>query len=131
MPLSFHGFIKLLISLLSDEERQGSLAYALEQPLGKGESIRFPGIRVEATARSYLGFIDREPSANWGHPARYMIANLEGGEIQSLEARMPPFQAGSDLRWRLVYQGPGVADALVPHFAYKGKSAVRKEQKNG
>lgn len=131
MPLSFNGFIKLLISLLSDEERRGCLAYAAQQPLGKGEVIQFPGTRVEAADRAYLGFIDGEPGANWGHPARYVIAILESGETQSLAARMPPFQSGKDLHWGLVYQGPGVPEALVPHFTSKGKSAMRKEQNDG
>jgi len=131
MSLSFDGFINLLISLLTDEERQGCLAYAAEQPLGKGGIIQFPGTRVEAAARAYLGFIDCDPGANWGHPARYVIANMESGETQSLAARLPPFQSGKDLRWRLVYQGPGVPDALVPHFSLKGKSSMRKEQNDG
>lgn len=117
MPLSFDGFIHLLISLLTGEERQGSLAYVAESTLRIGEVYRFPGVTVEVPATSYIAFIDRQPSANWGHPARYVIASQQGGEVQSLEARLPPFQAVSSLRWRLVYQGPGVPDALVPDLS--------------
>ena len=131
MPLSFDGFITLLKSLLTEEERQGCLAYVLDQSLGEGETIQFPGIRVETEAKAYLGFIDRQPGANWAHPARYVLARLDNGAVQSLAARLPPFQSGSDLRWRLVYQGPGVPDALVPHISSKGNSTMRKEQNDG
>ena len=127
MPRSFADFIQLIISSLSDEELQGCLAYAVERPLRKGDALQLPGVRVEATATSYLAFIDRQPAANWGHPARYVIAPQQGGEAQIIEARLPPFQSGSRLNWRLVYQGTNVPDALVPQLSTKNKSASRKE----
>lgn len=127
MPLSFTAFIDLLISLLTAEERQGCLAYAAAQPLRRGESLQFPGIMVEVTTSSYIAFIDRQPAANWAHPARYVLAPRRGGEAQSLEAHLPPFSSTSSLAWRLVYHGPSVPDALVPQLSPKRVSALRKE----
>jgi hypothetical protein len=127
MPRSFADFIQLIISSLSDEELQGCLVYAGARSLRKGEILQLPGVRVEATVTSYLAFIDRQPAANWGHPARYVIVPQQGGEAQIIEARLPPFQSGSRLNWRLVYQGTNVPDALVPQLFTKSKSATRKE----
>ena len=127
MLISFAGFIRLLISLLTEEERQGCLVYALGEPLRAGEMLHFPGIQITIAVPSYLAFIDRQPAANWGHPARYVIAPRRGGEAQSLEAHLPPFSSGSSLSWRLVYHGPSVPDALVPKLSTKSKSTLKKE----
>jgi len=115
MPLSFDDFTKALIAQLSDDELRKAIAYAAERQLPAGTQIQFPGTRIEVQTDSYLGFIDREPSANWGHPARYVVVNQESGEIYSLEARLPPFRSGEDLRWRIAYQAPSVPDTVVEH----------------
>lgn len=117
MPLSFDEFISILISQLTEPERQGSVAYAAERPLLAGSSVQFPGTRVEASSDSYVAFIDREPTANWGHTARYLVVSQESRESHSLDTRLPPFRSTEDMRWRVVYKGPSVPDAAValPH----------------
>jgi hypothetical protein len=115
MPLSFDDFTKALIAQLTEDERRGGVAYAAERQLPAGTQIQFPGTRIEVSTDAYLGFIDQEPSANWGHPARYVIVSQESGEIHSLEARLPPFRSGGDLRWRVAYQAPSVPDTAVEH----------------
>jgi hypothetical protein len=115
MPLSFDDFIKVFIAQLTEDERRGGVAYAVEQPLLAGTQVQFPGTRIKAPADSYLGFIDREPGANWGHSARYVVVSQENGDIRSLQARLPPFGSGEDLRWCVVYQAPSVPDTLIAH----------------
>ena len=80
-----------------------------------GTHIQFPGTRLEVPTDSYLGFIDQEPGANWGHSARYVMIDQEKGEIHSVAARLPPFGGQEDVRWRVAYQAPTVPDALVAH----------------
>jgi hypothetical protein len=116
MALSFDDFISALILQLTEEERRGGVVYAAENRLLAGTQIQYPGTRIETPTASYLGFIDREPSANWGHSARYVIVNQETGETHSLEARLPPFRSEGDVRWRVVYQAPSVPDTLVAHL---------------
>jgi hypothetical protein len=113
MPLSFDDFVKTLIAQLTENERRQGIAYAAEGRLPAGSRFQFPGTRIEATTDSYLGFIDREPGANWGHSARYVIVNAEKGEIRSLEVRLPPFSGGANLRWRVAYRAPSVPDTQV------------------
>jgi len=115
MSLSFDDFTRALIAQLTDDELRKGVAYVAERRLPAGTQIQFPGTRIEVQTDSYLGFIDREPSANWGHPARYVIVNEESGEIHSQEARLPPFRSGEALRWRMAYQAPSVPDTVVEH----------------
>lgn len=116
MSLSFEDFTKALIAQLSEEERRDSVAYVAEGQLPAGTHIQFPGIRIDVPTATYLGFIDQEPRANWGHPARYVLISQESGEIHSLTARFPPFRSGENLRWRVVYQAPSVPDSAVEHL---------------
>ena len=113
MPLSMNDFINTLTSQLTEAERRGGVVYAAERRLPAGTNLQFPGTRIEFTTESYLGFIDREPSANWGHSARYVIVDQQNGNTLSLEARLPPFRSGLDLHWRVVYQATSVPDSAV------------------
>jgi hypothetical protein len=112
-PLSFDDFVNALLSQLTEDERRGGVAYAAERQLQANTPIQFPGIRIDVPTNSYLGFIDREPVANWGHSAKYVIVNQESGEIQSMEARLPPFRSGDNLHWRVVYKAPSIPENLV------------------
>ncbi len=114
MSLSFDDFAKVLTSGLTEEERRGAVAYAAEESLPAGSWTQFPGTRIEVSSDSYLGFIDREPGANWGHATRYVIVDQQSGESRSQAARLPPFRSG-DLHWRVVYQAPSVPDMAVEH----------------
>ncbi len=44
MPLSFDDFVSLLIAQLTEEERQGGVAYAAEGPLPSGARFHLPGV---------------------------------------------------------------------------------------
>ena len=120
MRLSFEDFTKVLIAQMTDDERLAGVAYAAEKLLPAGTTILYPGRRIETRTDSYLGFIDRNPRANWGHSARYVIIPRENEEIQSLEARLPPFGSGAHQRWRVAYQAPTVPNALVAHPSLDG-----------
>ncbi len=113
MPISFADFTDLLKAQLTTEERQGGVAYALENQLFRGQRLEFPGLSMEVPGDAFLAFVDRDPMANWGHAARYLLFNREGGEIQSYETRFPPFQTGGEFHWRVVYQAPSLPDAAV------------------
>src|SRR5262245_48224778 len=114
MSLSFDDFVKALIAGLTEDERQGAVAYVAEEQLRAGSQTQFPGAPIQVPTDSYLGFIDREPGANWGHAARYVIVDRQSGESRSQAARLPPFRSG-DQHWRVVYQAPSVPDTAVEH----------------
>ena len=115
MFLSLDDFTNAFIAQLTEDERQGGVAYAAERRLPAGTKLQYPGLTLEVTRDSYLGFIDREPTANWGHPARYVIVDAENGSIHSVAVRLPPFGSSGDVRWRVAYQAPSVPDTFVMH----------------
>jgi hypothetical protein len=112
---SYQDFISKLLTHLTGEERANGVAYAagIEKPFAAGTRLLFPGVEIEVTAESWLAFIDRVPTANWGHPARYLLMSTESDETSSFETRLPPFQPHAELRWRVVYKAPSVPDAAV------------------
>jgi hypothetical protein len=113
MAYSFEDFISNLKSHLTADELANSVAYAAEAPFAAGTQLQFPGTLIEVPSEAYLAFVDRQPMANWGHSARYLLISRESGESQSFETHLPPFRPGSDLRWRVVYKAPSVPDAAV------------------
>jgi hypothetical protein len=112
---SFEDFVICVQAYLTSAERDGSVAYGArtELPLDAGTQLQFPGTVIQVKTKSWLAFVDREPMANWGHPARYLLVSTETGEILSVEARLPPFQSGGELRWHVIYKAPSVPDAAV------------------
>ena len=112
---SFEDFVSGVQAHLTPDERANGVAYAAvtETPFAAGTQLQFPGTVIEVPAESRLAFIDRQPMANWGHSARYLLVGRESGETWSFEARLPPFRQDGDLRWRLVYKAPSVPDAAV------------------
>jgi hypothetical protein len=106
MALSFDEFVSTLKSKFTADERANGVAYAVETPIAAGTQLKFPGVSIDVPWDAYVAFIDREPMANWGHAARYVLVNYENGEAQSYEARLPPFREESELHWRVVYKAP-------------------------
>ncbi len=113
MAISFTDFTKLLVAQLTDDERSGAAAYAAEPPLAAGTHLELPGTSIDVVGDSYLGFIDRDPTANWGHAARYVIMDAASGAVNSKSTRLPPFGSPKGLTWRLIYKAPSVPEAAV------------------
>jgi hypothetical protein len=115
MITSFEDFVSSVPAHLTPDERASGVAYAAEtqKPFAAGMQLHFPGTVITVPAATYLAFIDRQPMANWGHPARYLLVDCASAETWSFETRLPPFRAGGDLRWRVVYRAPSVPDTAV------------------
>ena len=113
LTFSFEDFSERVIAQLTDDERQGAVVYRAESLVAAGTHLELPGTRIDEDTDSYLGFIDRDPTANWGHEARYVIMDVESGVLRSVNARLPPFRSGVNLIWRLVYRGPSVPETAV------------------
>jgi hypothetical protein len=112
MATAFDQFVIVLKSELTQGEREKGVAYAVNQPFAKGQQLDFPGVTMHMPWEGFLAFVDRDPMANWGHPARYLLISY-AGEIQSFETRLPPFHPGGNLIWHVVYKAPSVPDSGV------------------
>lgn len=103
-----------LVESLDDAERARGVAYYAKEPLMRGASLQVPRIDATAPFDAMLGFVDRDPTANWGHSCRYVLIDRETGEgVVSIEAQLPPFTARNDRRWVLAYRAPSVPDFAV------------------
>jgi hypothetical protein len=110
---SFEAFVLLLQMQLTLAEKADGVAYAIEAPVAAGTQLQFPGAVIDVRSEAYVAFVDRQPTANWGHPARYLVISRDSSEVRSIEARLPPFAQTQWGRWRVVYRAPSVPDAAV------------------
>lgn len=113
MPLSDKQLKSILEAQLTEAEREQSVVYVLAMPLKAGAKIDFPQFQTEVPSGAILAFVDRAPTANWGHSARYILIDQQSGGVQSFEARFPPFQRGGPRMWGVFYQAKGVPDKFL------------------
>lgn len=101
MTLAFDEFVAVVKATLSPAELVKVKVHALVTPLNPGMHV-FPGATINAQSEAYLAFVDEDPTANWGHAARYLVVNRESGEVSVRSTRLPPFGARAGADWRLV-----------------------------
>lgn len=103
-----------VIEELTPAERESAIAYFAAKPVEEGARLAMPGVEIVAKARSLLVFVDQDPTANWTHPARYiLLACDEAGQAVSIPARLPPFGQTGALDWQLAYRAAAVPDWAV------------------
>ncbi|MGH7023353.1 MAG: hypothetical protein ACREEB_07145 [Caulobacteraceae bacterium] len=110
MSPSPNALAQRIVAALTPEERAGALAYVAHEPLRAGVRLELASAKIETATPAWLVFVDADPTANWGHPARYLILDCEGSDVHSVKTRLPP---PATLDWRLIYQAPSVPDAAV------------------
>jgi hypothetical protein len=113
MALSTDQLLERLRADLDAEELDGAVAYYAEQPIEAGAELAAPGGTLVAPFAALLGFVDRDPTANWGHSSRYVFVNRNTGEVTSSESRLPPFGPSAQLQWRVAYKAESVPDSAV------------------
>jgi hypothetical protein len=106
MPLSWDEVASRAIDELSADERDRSVVYVDELVLPAGATVEVDGRTVELRRPSVVAFVDLEPEANWGHRCRYLVVDAETGEVDSLDAHMPPFLRGMPETMRAVWPTP-------------------------
>jgi hypothetical protein len=116
MAFSQEQLVAILLGALTPEERDGAAVYAADQPVDAGATLRFARTTITTPWDGFLGFVDRDPMANWEHSSRYVVISRETGETRSFEARTPPFSEQGAI-WRVVYKAASVPEAIViqPH----------------
>jgi hypothetical protein len=113
MALSTDQLLERLLAGLDPQETAGAVVYYAEQPVEAGAEVSAPGMSLVAPFAALLGFVDRDPTANWGHSSRYVFVNRDTGEVTSSESRLPPFGPTAQLQWRVAYKADSVPDAAV------------------
>ena len=101
---------EIVLEALTPDERTRGIAYVDRRLLVPGESVHANGREVDIEAPCVMGFIDRDPAANWGHDARYLLVDARDGSVQSFDAQFPPYLRGASPTLRLVWKGPAAPD---------------------
>lgn len=102
-----------LLLQLTDSERQQAVVYVLADTAQQGTVLSFPQQSISVPSDALVAFIDRQPTANWGHACRYVLVELNTGRISSWEARFPPFGIQPEAEWRVAYQAASVPEWAV------------------
>lgn len=103
----------ILQAELTPAERECGVVYVSAEPVVSGTELQLPRCAIKAPWNALLSFVDGEPLANWGHPCRYILVNVQTGETRSFEARFPPFGSTGARHWRVVYKAPTVPPAAI------------------
>jgi hypothetical protein len=111
--LSQDVLVESLLAELDDRERARAVVYYSDEPVAAGSSIGAPRVDAVAPWDAQLGFVDREPTANWTHSCRYLLVNSETKEVISIEAQLPPFGPGDRRHWHVAFKAPAVPHAAV------------------
>jgi len=101
-----------LLEQLTETERQKSVVYVLANISAQGTVLSFPQQTINVPSDALVAYIDRDPTANWGHACRYVLVELNTGRTSSWEARYPPFGNAVGSEWRVAYRA-----AAVPEWA--------------
>ena len=103
----------VVLSTLTDTERESGVAYLRADQLVPGARVGPLSDPIVLRSVSFLAFIDPTPSANWGHDCRYLVIDAESLDVTSHQASLPPFIARGQGKWRVVYRAPGVPDSFI------------------
>jgi hypothetical protein len=99
------------------DERRACVVYLAVSPVRRGDVLSVPRLTLTVPWDGYVAFVDLDPTANWGHAACYLCIDGETGDVQRVNAQFPPFVPptgdGGRAAWDVIYQAPGVPDALL------------------
>lgn len=112
MALSDERLRVALTTQLTDKELAACVVYIADGPLAAGTRLEFPQLSLVLPWEGFVAFVDLDPMANWGHACRYVLMHSETGESKTMNAQLPPF-SNRQYRWRVFYQAPSVADAIL------------------
>jgi hypothetical protein len=113
VALSWDQISELALANLSAEERESSVVYLDERVLPTGAVVEVDRKEIRMPWPAVIAFIDLQPEANWAHDCRYLLVNSETGELQSIDARFPPFLRGAPDTLRVIWKAEAVPSWAV------------------
>jgi len=102
-----------VISSLSDNEREESIAYIEQRVIAAGEELPWAGIMRSFDVPVVIAFIDLEPALNWTHRGRYLVLGVEGDIRETMDVDRPPFLTQASPHLRVIHRGSQAPDWAV------------------
>lgn len=104
------GIGRRAIASIPAEQLCDAVLYLDRRVIAPGESVGTGRATLTAERPSALAFLDLAPAANWGHPCRYLLIDLETGAVRATEATHPPFLRGAAPSLAAIAKGASVPD---------------------
>lgn len=98
-----------VLNTLTETERQQSVVYFDTNVYEPGATVRLNRQVHVITQPTILAFIDLQPSANWGHPCRYVLLHPEHDGVESIDASFPP----DATHLALAHRSDGIQDWML------------------
>lgn len=98
------------IAAIPAEQLHDAVLYLDRRVIAPGEAVSIGRDTLTAERPSALAFLDLAPEANWGHPCRYLLIDLETGVVRATEATHPPFLRGAAPSLAAIAKGAAVPD---------------------
>jgi hypothetical protein len=102
------------LAALPEQERRSSAVYLDVRSIPAQGPVRIGRKEMTFPAHGFLAFVDPSPTANWGHPCRYLFIEAETQRIHEIAAQFPPFLQEVAPTLRLIWKGADVPDAVLP-----------------
>jgi hypothetical protein len=110
VPMTLDEAANLARAQLTDDERRSAIAYLDKRELAAGSVLTIDERDAPVPNRSVVAFVDKVPQANWGHPCRYLLIDLDSGAISSIDAQFPPFLRSTPPTLRMIWKGDAAPD---------------------
>ena len=100
MSLSQDQLLAILEAQLTHDERARAYVYVKSGIVGAGTVFQVPRLTIPVHSEALIAIVDRQPAAKWGQECRYVLVTRENGDVQSFEARFPPWGDGGKSEWK-------------------------------
>jgi hypothetical protein len=113
MPLSWNQISRLVIDTLSPSERDSSVVYLDKRILPPDSTFEIDRKPIHIPSQAVVAFVDLDPTANWAHACRYLVVDPETGNVNSVNAKLPPFLREAPKTLRMIWKGESVPNWTV------------------
>ncbi|MHC4692712.1 MAG: hypothetical protein ACYS67_08215 [Planctomycetota bacterium] len=111
--LTVSRICELALDAMSTEDRSKQVVYVDETVHSSQSDLYIGKTCLRLAYDAVVVFIDEEPGVNWGHACRYLIYNIETGELSEVRESFPPSLTEAPRTYRLVWKPTSVPDWTI------------------
>ena len=81
---------RAILAAIPPDRASQAVAFIADSELAAGETVLLDRQPFVVPRPLFLGFIDLQPGANWGHLCRYVLCNVADDGVELRFGRFPP-----------------------------------------
>lgn len=113
MSLTAEQLAAIAVGVLAADDRRRAVVYLDSTVVPGGSRVEIDGAVRTMHRDTAVAFVDDMPGANWGHPCRYLLMDVDTGDVEVVPAHLPPFIRGVPRTLRVVWHGDEVPDWAI------------------